>query len=78
MPQFTLAVATLFAFTLAFLYLRYPVDMWIKILRPAFGGVVISGSTGKRISYFIGGFAAIFGSILLVIMALSLTHMIRA
>ena len=78
MPQIALTFGVLFASTLAFLYLRYPVRMWEKALRPAFGGVVISDSTGKRISYFMGAAAMVFGLILSVFLVLSFIHVARA
>ena len=43
-----------FTLTLSFFYLRFPIKMWNRLLRPAFGPVVISDKSGMIVSRFMG------------------------
>ncbi|HLO66302.1 MAG TPA: hypothetical protein VK188_04745 [Holophaga sp.] len=72
MPRVVLLIASLFVFLLAYQYLRHPMRMWEKLLRPGLGGLPVSDVTGRRISLFMGITAALLGLALAGLFLLSL------
>jgi len=71
-PKAVLLIASLFVFLLAYQYLRYPMRMWEKLLRPGLGGRSVSNATGRRISIFMGITAVLLGLALAGLFLLSL------
>ena len=69
-----LLIATLFMFALAFLYLCFPTQMWNRFLRPGFGGVVVSESTGYKVARAFGFIAITVGLGLLAVLLFGLIH----
>ena len=67
-------IGSLFSLTLSYLYLRFPVQMWNRFLRPAIGGVVVSEGSGLIISRVIGGVAGVVGIGLIAAMSFGLLH----
>ncbi len=69
-----LLIATIFMFALAFLYLRFPTQIWNRFLRPGFGGVAVSESTGYKISRTFGFIAITVGLGLLTVLLFGFLH----